>query len=87
MGAGRRWYSGRPNRAVAGLAAPFSQEAICGYASEDAFESGQPPLTTVNLLNRNAGDRWVIQDDEGSVFYEDDELELCGWTGGVLAAA
>jgi hypothetical protein len=57
----------------------FSEEMVCEYASEEAFEESQPPLKTIHLQNQNAGDRWVIQDREGHVLYQDDELEL-GWT-------
>ncbi len=67
-------FTGEPPRF-----AVFSDECVCEYASEEAFEDNQPPLKTIHLQNHNAGDRWVIQDDEGNVFYQDDELEQ-GWT-------
>ncbi|CAG1009940.1 hypothetical protein PHYC_03771 [Phycisphaerales bacterium] len=63
--------TGEPERYVV-----FSAEVVCEYESEKAFEDGAAPLKTISLGGED--ERWVIQDDEGNVFFEDEDLEL-GW--------
>lgn len=59
----------------------FSGDAVCEYESEEAFEESR--ASKIISLGMDEG-RWVIQDDEGHVFYQDDELEL-GWRDQVEA--
>lgn len=56
----------------------FSGDAVSQYDSEEAFESNHA-TATIEIADPLNGDRWVIVDDEGNVFYEHDELEL-GWS-------
>ncbi len=54
----------------------FSGDAVCEYDDEEAFDESKPPTRLIDLGADD--DRWVIQDDEGNVFYEHDEFEV-GW--------
>lgn len=63
----------------------FSDDAVCEYESEEAFERDAQPLSVVELSRGpdggpewDADRRWVIVDGQGNEFYEYDALGI-GW--------
>ncbi len=56
----------------------FSGDCVCEYESEEAFDESRASKT-IELTDPDEDERWVIVDQDGTVFYANDEFEL-GWT-------
>jgi hypothetical protein len=54
----------------------FSGDAVCEYDSEEDFDAGKASTTLV--LASGDEEWWVVGDDKGSTFYQNDEFEV-GW--------
>jgi hypothetical protein len=54
----------------------FSGDCICEYEDDDAFDQGK----ATNTIHLATGDepRWVVEDQDGAVFYPNAEFDI-GW--------
>lgn len=76
---GESWQSGGGIYVVAirkpgGRLVVISDERVAEYASEEDFDAARPD-TTVDLID-DPTEYWVVQDEEGTVFFAHDSL---GW--------
>ncbi|MDP1661223.1 MAG: hypothetical protein Q8L55_04835 [Phycisphaerales bacterium] len=62
---------------VGGKVVAFSGDCICEYQSEEAFDESRASKT-IELTVPEDDERWVIVDQDGTVFYANNEFEL-GW--------
>jgi hypothetical protein len=79
---GESWQSGDGIHVVTvnrddGSLVVFSEDAICEYESDDAFDAGRASKT-IHLAIPHADDLFVIVDLKGNVFYLDNAMER-GW--------
>lgn len=68
---GEDWQSGGGVYVVAirkpdGSVVVFSDDLVCEYESDEAFEAGQPKATIE--LREDPEEYWVVYDEEGTVF-------------------
>ncbi len=54
----------------------FSGDAVCEYDSEEDFDNANASITLI--LASGDEEWWVVGDDKGNTFYQNDEYET-GW--------
>lgn len=56
----------------------ISDEQVCEYADDDAFDTGSPSTTVLLDAPEDAGRLWVVVGRKGQVYFRHPDLRL-GW--------